>query len=55
MIARMESEGDHGMMTKDQWDTLKSKWMDVYTEIKNREKKPLLMSWEDIQKINKDG
>lgn len=55
MIARMESEGDHGMMTKDDWENLKGKWMTVYTEIKNNERSPLLLSWEDIQKINKDG
>jgi hypothetical protein len=50
----MEVEGDHGMMTKDEWDALKGKWMDVYYEIKNKEKSPLLLSWEDIQKINTD-
>lgn len=54
MVNRMEAEGDHGMMTKDEWDALKSKWMDVYYEIKNNEKSPLLLSWEDIQKINTD-
>ena len=52
MIARMQSEGDHGRMTKDEWDALCNKWMGVYTEIKNKEKNPLLMSWEDIEKIN---
>lgn len=54
MVARMEAEGDHGLMTKDQWEELKKKWMDIYTDIKNREKSPLLLSWEDIQKINTD-
>ncbi len=53
MLQRMEIEGDHGQMTKEQWDMLKAKWMNVYTEIKNKEKNPLLMSWEDIQKINR--
>lgn len=52
MIARMESEGDHGRMTKEQWDTMKTKWMDIYKDIKDHSKSPLLMSWEDIQKIN---
>lgn len=54
MLARMEAEGDHGLMTKDEWEQLKGKWMNVYTEIKNKEKSPLLLSWEDIQKINTD-
>lgn len=53
MIARMESEGDHGMMTKDDWDVLKAKWMDVYYEIKNKEKNPMLLSWEDIRDLHK--
>ena len=54
MLQRMEIEGDHGQMTKEDWDKLKNKWMGVYTEIKNKEKNPLLLSWEDIQKINSD-
>lgn len=52
MIARMEAEGDHGMMTKADWDELKAKWMDVYTEIKNKEKNPMLLSWEDIRDLH---
>jgi hypothetical protein len=51
MVARMTSEGDHGHMTKDEWDALVAKWMNIYTDIKNNEKSPLLMSWEDIQKM----
>lgn len=53
MLLRMEIEGDHGSMTKEEWDTLKDKWMWYFNEIKQREKNPLLMSWEDIEKINR--
>lgn len=53
MIARMQSEGDHGRMTKDQWDAMVAKWMDIYKDIKDNEKSPLLMSWEDIESINR--
>lgn len=49
----MQSEGDHGMMTKDDWDQLVNKWMGVYNEIKQKEKNPLLLSWEDIESINR--
>jgi hypothetical protein len=51
MLARMQSEGDHGLMTKDEWDLLVKKWMDIYKDIKDKEKSPLLMSYEDITKM----
>lgn len=50
MLARMDNE-DHGKMTKDEWDTLKAKWMNVYTEFKLKAKSPLLFTWEDIQEM----
>jgi len=36
---------------KEDYDGLKDKWMKVYYEIKHQEKNPLLMSYEDIQKM----
>jgi hypothetical protein len=51
MLARMQSEGDHGLMTKDEWDLLVKKWMDIYKDIKDKEKSPLLMSYEDVSKM----
>jgi len=50
MLARLDSE-DHGNMTKEEWDQLKDKWMKVYWEIKHNEKNPLLLSYEDMQKL----
>jgi len=50
MLDRMDTE-DHGAMTREEYQTLKDKWMSVYTEIKNKEKSPLLMSYEDIQRM----
>jgi len=52
MLERLDNE-DHGNMTKEEWDTLKDKWMKVYWEIKHNEKNPLLMSYEDIQGMYK--
>lgn len=50
MLERLDKE-DHGKMTKEEYDALKDKWMKVYWDIKHNEKNPLLMSWEDIQKM----
>ena len=50
MLKRMDKE-DHGSMSKQDYDGLKDKWMKVYWEIKHQEKNPLLMSYEDIQKM----
>jgi len=50
MLKRLDEE-NHGAMTKEEWDTLKDKWMKVYWEIKHKEKNPLLMSYEDISKM----
>jgi hypothetical protein len=50
MLKRLDEE-DHGKMTKEEWDSLKDKWMKVYDEIKHKEKNPLLLSYEDIQKM----
>ncbi len=50
MLERMDKE-DHGSMSKQDYDKLKDKWMKVYWEIKHQEKNPLLMSYEDIQKM----
>lgn len=55
MVIRMEAEGDHGLITKDNWDELKNKWMEIYYSIKNSERNPLLLSWEDIERINRHG
>jgi hypothetical protein len=51
MLARMQSEGDHGQMTKEEWDKLVAKWMTLYKGIKDTEKNPLLMSYEDVSKM----
>jgi len=50
MLERMDKE-DHGSMSKQDYDGLKDKWMKVYYKIKHQEKNPLLMSYEDIQKM----
>lgn len=50
MLERMDTE-DHGHMSKEDYDALKDKWMKVYWEIKHQEKNPLLMSYEDIQRM----
>lgn len=52
MLDRLDHE-DHGKMTFDEWNELKAKWMKVYTEIKHKEKSPLLLSYEDIQGLYK--
>jgi hypothetical protein len=52
MLQRLDTE-DHGSMTREEYQELKDKWMGVYTDIKNKEKNPLLMSYEDIQGMYK--
>lgn len=48
MLERMQSEGDHGKMSKEQWDDLCDRYMKTYKEAK-QSGSIMLLNWADLK------